>query len=234
MTSRAHPLLFSLLAAMAASILDVHAQQSIQPVGGVAPGVLPTLAPAATYNPKRMIEMEPREKRPLLLKEGERNPYAQRTETETIIDENGENPEETQIRRALTSLSVSGQVRGPNGLRLLLGDIILEKDKVLPELLPDQTQNLKVLEVTEDSVVLAWLDIETNEPTGRNMQLSYDLTPSVSYALRGQLNRSEEGAPAQVQMGVLRIGQERKREEAKLTENDPAKKLPREIYEAGQ
>ncbi|MEM7600437.1 MAG: hypothetical protein AAF357_03355, partial [Verrucomicrobiota bacterium] len=152
----------------------------------------PDASQAASYKPSRMIEMRPDEKRPLLLKDSERNPYARRSPEQETVTDSGENAEELQIREALNSLSVSGRSRGVNGLRILLGDIIIEKGGILPQLLENQTENLKVIEVSEDSVVLGWMDIETGDLTGKTMQMSYDLNPSVSYALHGQ-ERSAEG-----------------------------------------
>jgi hypothetical protein len=206
----------------------------VAPVGAAVPGVAPAIAPAAAYNPSRVIKMHPDEKRPLLLTERERNPYARRSPDASPINENGENEEEIQIRQSLTSLSVTGQVRGgSNGLRVLLGDIILEKGRILPQLLPEQSENLQVVEVTEENVVFAWLDIETGEPTGKTMQLPYDVSPSVPYVLSGQ-QRGAESASSDLRMGVMRIGQERRKQESRMAANDPAKKLPPEVYKAGQ
>lgn len=204
-----------------------------------ASGEFPQVAPAASYKPARMIGMSPESKRQLLIKGNERNPYASRSPGQEEVDNNGENGEEIEIRKTLSALSVTGMSRGQNGLRILLGDIIIEQGRILPELLPDQSEDLKVIEISEDSVTLAWLDIESSEPTGKTLQLAFDLTPSVSYALHGQrrtTSTDEEGgtALAERQMGVLRIGQERKIERQRMAAKDPARHLPREVYEAAQ
>lgn len=202
-------------------------------------GELPQIAPAVSYKPARMIGMSPDSKRQLLIKANERNPYASRSPGEQEVDGNGENVEEIEIRKTLSSLSVTGMSRGQNGLRILLGDIIIEQGRILPELLPDQSEDLKVIEISEDSVTLAWLDIESSEPTGKTLQLAFDLTPSVSYALHGQRHTTSpdgEGgsALAERQMGVMRIGQERMIERRRMAAKDPARDLPREVYEAAQ
>lgn len=203
-----------------------------QPAG--VPGAMPAVA---NFVPSREIEMVPDQKRPLLLKNEERNPYARRSPDREDLNDQGENAEEMEIRERLSSLSVSGQSEGNNGLRVLLGDIIVEKGRVLPKLLEDQTEDLQVIEVSDESVVLGWLDIETGELTGKTMQMAYDLTPSVTYALHGQertLNRDGDLQMAERRMGVLYIGQERKKQRNQMAASDPARKLPREVTEAGQ
>lgn len=210
-------------------------------VPGAMPGAVPGVAPspAATYSPGRVITMKPSDKRPLVVKANERNPYARRAPGREELNEDGESAEETQIREVLTSLPVSGQSVGKNGLRILLGDIILEQGRLLPSLLPDQSENLRVLEVNPESIVFAWLDVETGEPTGKTLQIGYDLTPSVSYSLAGQTlqqptGEGAEGLVAERRMGVLKVGQERKEEAARMAAKDPSRNLPREVYEAGQ
>lgn len=202
--------------------------------GAAIPGAVP---PVASYTPSRSIEMIPEQKRPLILKSEERNPYARRSPDREELNDQGDNAEEMEIRDRLSSLSVSGQSQGNNGLRVLLGDIILEKGGVLPKLLEDQTEDLQVIEVSEDSVILGWLDIETGELTGKTMQMAYDLTPSVTYALHGQERGVGENGGLQMaerRMGVLHIGQERKKQRNQIAAKDPANKLPREVVEAGQ
>lgn len=207
-----------------------------QPPGvpsGVVPAAIPS--PAMTYSPGRTIPIRPDSKRPLLLKEEERNPYADRSPDQQAVADGGDNAEEMEIRSALSSLSVTGQSRGPNGLRILLGDIILEKGRRLPPLLPDQSEALEVVEVSEDSVVLAWLDIESGEPTGKTMQMAYDLTPSVAYALHGQPKGQgdQEGTP-DLRMGLMRVNQERKRAESRMADKDAGKERPEGVSQAGQ
>ncbi|MEM7603325.1 MAG: hypothetical protein AAF357_18170, partial [Verrucomicrobiota bacterium] len=206
MRAKLYLLLFAVTTA-----LNVSLQAQAPAVPGT-PGALPA---AASYVPSRTIEMTPDTKRPLILKSEERNPYARRSPDRQELNDQGDNVEEMEIRERLSSLSVSGQSQGNNGLRVLLGDIIIEQGRVLPKLLQDQSEDLKVIEVSDDSVILGWLDIETGELTGKTMQMAYDLTPSVSYALQGQERVTSEGGATQLaerRMGVLYIGQERKRQ----------------------
>ena len=69
----------------------------------------------------------------------------------------------------------------------------------------------EVIEVTEENVVFAWLDIETGEPTGKTMQLAYDVSPSVPYVLSGQ-KRDPNASNDSLRMGVMSIGQERRKQ----------------------
>lgn len=171
-----------------------------------ATGLPTTATPAANFVPGRIIGMRPEEKRPLLLKASERNPYAKRSDKEEITGEESIDAEEQQIRARLGSLSVTGRSEGPNGLRILLGDIILEQGRILPQLLEEQSENLKVLSIGEDTVVLGWIDIASGEASGKTMQVSYDLSPRVSYALHGQESPAAQEEGNERRMGVLHPG----------------------------
>jgi hypothetical protein len=194
----------------------LQAQQGAPVAGGGASGA-PAPAPAATFVSGRTINMRPNEKRPLALKENERNPYAKRSANEELDQEEGDNAEELRIRDQLSKLRVTGRSHGPNGLRVLLGE------------------NLRVVELNEDTVVLGWLDIETNELTGKSMQVAYDLSPSVTIALQGQVETGggEEGVSMR-RMGVLRVGQDRKKSESGMAAREAANQVPPEVFKAGQ
>lgn len=208
--------------------------QAQAPADPGQPGAMPI---AAAYVPSRAIEMTPDQKRPLIIQSEERNPYARRSPDKQELNDQGDNAEELEIRERLSSLSVSGRSLGNNGLRVLLGDIIVEQGRILPKLLQDQSEDLKVMEVSDDSLILGWLDIETGELTGKTMQMAYDLTPSISYALHGQerlISADGDTQIAERRMGILHIGQERKKQQSQIAASDPAQRLPREVIEAGQ
>lgn len=201
-------------------------------LGGMAP-IAPS--PAASFVPGRVIAMRPEQKRPLLLKESERNPYARRSTEQVEAAEEQATSEEIRLREKLSSLRVTGSSLGPRGLRVLMGDIILEKGRDLPQLITDQTVTLNVIELTEDAVVLGWVETETGKATGKTMQFAYDLSPSVGYALQGQERSNHpENAGADRVMGVLRVGQERKRQEAGMAARAPENVVPPEVFQAGQ
>lgn len=235
-----HFLRLSLPALAAVAVLipvDSWAQQPV-PMSAAVPGTpgVPGVAPspAATYAPGRMIEMRPEEKRPLLLLANERNPYAKRSALQQVAPTEEENAEELRIRQKLQSLSVTGRSLGPNGPRILLGDIIVEKGRVLPPLLEEQSENLQVIEVTRDNILLGWFDVDTGELTGKKMQISFDLRPNVAYALHGQGGDSEEGGKvAERRMGVIDIVKERRDEVSRLTAVSPDREDPGESVEEG-
>lgn len=227
----------TLVAAFFAGLFaTLSAQEAEAPAIDPNTGLAVPPPPAANFVPGRMIGMRPEQKRPLVLKENERNPYAKRSDKEEATGDDAVNEEEQLIRARLSSLTVSGRSQGPNGLRVLLGDIILEQGRLLPQLLEEQSENLKVIEINEDTVILGWLDIESNEPTGKTMQVAYDLTPMVTYALHGQEApvTVEGGEVAERRMGVMRVGQERKKLESRIAAGRKGPELSREVFEAGQ
>ncbi len=171
----------------------------------------PTPAPAASFNPTRPIKMRPPQKRALLLKESERNPYARRNPHEEVAAQETINAEEIRIRNHIASMRVAGRSTGPNGLRVLLGDLILEEGRILPQLIEGQSEGLHVIDVNEDTVVLGWIDAENGKPTGKTMQIGYDLSPVVSFAL-GAPETSNDGNPGPPRMGRIHIDRERKKE----------------------
>lgn len=152
---------------------------------------------------KRNIEMRPSEKRYLTLKPSERNPYSKRVPEDGSTETEEQNTEELAIRQRLSALSVTGRSRSYNGLRLLLGDIVLERGKVLPPLIANQTQQLKVTDVTSEKIVLGWMDVESGELTGKMMPIPYNVDPIVRYVLQGQTGTTD-GVVSQLEMGVLR------------------------------
>lgn len=226
---------------LALGLLVVAGARAQEPAPGGPPTPMPgagiapvTPAPAVSFVPVRVIQMRPTEKRPLDLKEDERNPYAKRNPQSEVASAEEGDAEELRIRQRISMLRVSGSSMGPNGLRVLMGDIILEKGRVLPQLLEDQSEILQVLELTEDAAILGWIDRETNQVTGKTIQVSYDLAPSVSYALQGQAaDERGEGSPAP-RMGVIRVNEERKSREPGMAARASVNGIPPEVFKAGQ
>lgn len=182
-----------------------HGQDTPAAMGMEAP------APAASFNPTRPIKMRPPQKRALLLKESERNPYARRNPHEEVAAQETINAEEIRIRNHIASMRVAGRSTGPNGMRVLLGDLILEEGRILPQLIEGQSEGLRVIDVNEDTVVLGWIDAENGNPTGKSMQIGYDLSPVVSFAL-GAPETSRDGNSDPPRMGRIHIDRERKKE----------------------
>jgi hypothetical protein len=196
---------------------------------------MPTPAPAASFNPTRVIKMRPDQKRPLLLKESERNPYAKRNPQEEVATQETANAEELRIRGIIGSLRVTGRSRGPNGLRVLLGDLVLEEGRVLPQLIEGQSENLRVLELNDDTVVLGWIDADHGKPTGKAMQVAYDLSPIVGFALNGRSPSDEpEGTARSRTMGQIHVERERKKSGAAVAGRAPGTGIPAKVFQAGQ
>jgi hypothetical protein len=231
---------YFVLAALAALVVPSVAQESDPTAGaspmagaGMMPGA-PVPAPAVAFVPGQVIEMRPTEKRPLVMKENERNPYAKRNPQDDVVAEADSDAEELRIRERLASLRVSGRSQGPNGLRVLLGDIILEEGRILPQLLEEQSESLKVVELGTDTVVLGWVDTETGDLTGKTMQVAYDLTPSVSYALHGQSGEADEEGVVVRRMGLIRVNDDRKKHEPGMAARESSNGIPPEVFKAGQ
>lgn len=173
---------------------------------GAQPAAKPAAKPAAESESedskgKHSIEMRPTDKRSLALKDSERNPYAKRSVQDEIDETAEQNSEEIAIRKKLSELSVAGSSHGRQGLRLLLGDILIQRGIVIPPLLANQTHHLKVIDLTSNKIILGWLDIETGALTGKTLQINYDLAPTVQYVLQGQ---GSSTARKSQEMGLLR------------------------------
>ncbi|MCB1235219.1 MAG: hypothetical protein KDM91_09125 [Verrucomicrobiae bacterium] len=140
------------------------------------------------------IQMRPTDKRALSLNTEERNPYARRSPELELTNNKGADSEENRIRAFFQGLSIGGVSRGVNGLRVLVGDIILEKGRTVRPVLEDQTEELVVTQITDQEVELGWVDLETGELTGKRLSLGFDLTPGVAQMLPGQGNLLAEGS----------------------------------------
>lgn len=155
----------------------------------------------------RVISLMPDDKRALVLKGDERNPFARRNpDVDLITEESDQETEADLIRDILNALPVTGRSMGPNGLRVLAGEIVFERGKMVDHVIPDQTENLIVENVNEASIELAWIDMETGKLTGKRLNLTYDLSAKIRYVLKGQAYlaaRDGSTTPAQPQMGVL-------------------------------
>ncbi|MEZ5432216.1 MAG: hypothetical protein R3F31_13785 [Verrucomicrobiales bacterium] len=120
------------------------------------PGVaaVPPPPPAIEYvgNSPEDIGVMPEQKRPLQVKDTETNPFANRTAEvdEVVVVE--DTSEEQSIRKVLQNIRVGGVSRGDGGLRILVGNIILEKGLILPQLVEDQRERLIVSDISENEV----------------------------------------------------------------------------------
>ncbi len=134
----------------------------------------------------RVISIMPENKRPLLLKNDERNPFARRNpDVDLITEETEQETEADFIRDVLNSLPITGRSHGPRGPRILAGEIIFERGRMVDHVIEGQTENLIVENITDNTIELAWIDMETGKLSGKRLTLSYDLAPKVRYQLKG-------------------------------------------------
>ena len=189
----------TIMAAVAVALLSLassgHAQNATEiPLTGDPESGAPA-APTAAIARNRVISIMPGDKRPLLLKGDERNPFARRNpDVDLITEETEQETEADFIRDILNSLPITGRSYGPRGLRILAGEIIFERGKMVDQVIEGQTENLIVENISDHTIELAWIDMETGKLSGKRLTLTYDLTPKVRYQLKGPgLMRTPEG-----------------------------------------
>ncbi|MBD29270.1 MAG: hypothetical protein CMO38_08480 [Verrucomicrobiaceae bacterium] len=139
------------------------------------------------------LGISPKEKKEqilaFILTDEERNPFVVSKNDVDIEDgTNSSYSEETKIRTILESLVVNGISRGSNSYKVQLGSIILEEGKILPRLIRDQTDDLKVTEITSSKVQITWVgDEEADKP--RVMTIPIELEPKVGVVLPSVLSK---------------------------------------------
>jgi len=124
------------------------------------------------------------------LTDEERNPFViSKNDIDIEEGSNSSYSEETKIRSILDSLVVNGISRGANSYKVQLGGLILEKGKILPRLINDQTDDLKVTEITSSKVQITWVgDEEADKP--RVMTIPIELEPKVGVVLPSLYSKS--------------------------------------------
>ncbi|MBL9154805.1 MAG: hypothetical protein JNK37_20155 [Verrucomicrobiales bacterium] len=178
------------------------AAQPAAPGTPAVPGA-PGTPPPASFTRNRVVTLMPDDKRALVLKPEERNPFARRNPDVDLITENSEQETEADlIRDMLMALPITGRSYGPKGLRVLAGEIIFERGKLVDQVIEDQTENLIVENVKDNAIELAWIDLETGKLTGKRLILPYDLSPKVHFVLKGQTESEEDSET--IRFGVFR------------------------------
>jgi hypothetical protein len=149
--------------------------------------------------------LEPEERIPETVEEGERNPFGllsvpapEEAEEVTIKVET----EEMKIRRILGNMRVAGVSGQPGSYRVLLGSMQLREGDTLPRLFANQAERLRVEEITDRRIVLAFIERSPQKDLPpRTIGLGVDLSPRVRSLLPGEVFTSiipfdEKGAPA--------------------------------------
>ena len=131
------------------------------------------------------VGMLPSEKKATTLLAGERNPFAIRVaNVESKVSSDLET-ESARVERVLKSLTISGIAPGPQGMKALLGDIILEEGRMVDPVIENQTDKVQVTKITNKKVELTWLsDDEAESP--RVLELPVDLKVTVRRRLAGE------------------------------------------------
>jgi hypothetical protein len=167
-----------LLAPLLAAAAVAHAQQS-------AFNPQDSASSSAHTEQVKYTLLKPQDKTSETVKEGERNPYS-KGEAQLVSEEQKGTNEENQIRDRLVKLRVVGASPGPEGLRVMLGDMVLEPGKFVPQVLPEQTVMLRVGSITPQSIELIWVEKKPSGLPARTMVIPVDLRPSVRTLLKGQ------------------------------------------------
>lgn len=151
--------------------------------------------------------LKPEDKTSETVKEGEHNPYGKSDVEMRNMNQKGTN-EENEIRERLEKLRVVGVSPGARGLRVMLGDMVLEPGLFVPQILPDQSLMLRVAHISTEAIELVWVE---KKPTGlpaRSMIITVDLRPYVRYKLMGQptdknqWEKEKSGGAGAVPVGV--------------------------------
>ncbi len=135
--------------------------------------------------------LEPEERVPEKVEEGERNPFgllsvppAEEEEEVKIAVET----EEMKIRRILGNMRVAGVSGSPGSYRVLLGSMQLAKGDMVPRLFANQAERLRVEDISERQVVLAFIErSKEKDLPPRTVGLGIDLTPRVRSLLPGEV-----------------------------------------------
>lgn len=152
--------------------------------------VVVTIGPAKSAPPS--IGLLPQDKTPVEVDDSERNPFGKKVvkTAEAVVETESE---EQKIRALVEKLPFGGITRGYGVVKVLLGSYMLEKDGLLPDVIPGQTERLRVMEVSEKHVELGFVE-EDGSVSSRLIKLSFDLKPVVRYKLGNKKVEATEGS----------------------------------------
>jgi len=154
---------------------------------GFAPEVMaqnnildPSSAPVEAASEKAAeVGLLPHQKRGKPLDTKERNPFAVLVQVEPSGEAKDANSEESRIRAVLMGMKVSGVGRtSTGGMKAQLGGLFLEEGRELSQIIPNQTDILKVTKVNEKQIEITWVDLEGTEQS-RTHIIELDLDPKV-------------------------------------------------------
>jgi hypothetical protein len=132
------------------------------------------------------LELLPQTKIPVLLSEGERNPFAVKAAPAAQVVAADQESEESRLRGLLANLQVSGYAEGEGGTTVLLGPYLLRPGELVPSLLRRQTEQIRVAAIRPGQIELLFLEPNDRPPT-RRLTLNFSTEPKVRYLLGTQV-----------------------------------------------
>jgi len=133
--------------------------------------------------------LEPEKRTPTEVPADERNPFglvAPPEQEEKKIEEVKAETEEMKLRRVLGNMRVGGRSGEPGSYHVLLGSMMLQGGDTLPKMFANQAEVLRVQEINDRQVVLAFVEKKQDLPP-RTIGLAIDLEPRVRSLLPGEL-----------------------------------------------
>jgi len=129
--------------------------------------------------PAKSVGMLPGDKVAITVEETERNPFSQRI-VQAAEAPKDTGAEESQLRTVVENLDLKGVTKSGGRMKVLLGSYALEEGKLMPQLIPDQTEKLRVIALTDKKVELGFVE-KDGSAQARKIVLHLDFTPSVRY-----------------------------------------------------
>ena len=148
--------------------------------------------------------LKPADKTSELVKADERNPFALNDADARSQTQKGTH-EENEIRERLEKLRVVGVSPGDRGLRVMLGDMVLEAGQLVPQLLPDQSVALRVGTISSQAIELFWIEAKPSGLPPRKLTIAVDLRPYVRYQLMGQPTQRNQFEKQKDEAGKLPV-----------------------------
>lgn len=121
------------------------------------------------------------------LREGERNPFGQQMTVlqPTDLDTPDSGGEEARLRRIFGSMKVSGVSQSGQARRVLVGGMILREGAVVPSILRDQQETVRVTSISDKRVLLSFVERDATVEA-RQIQIPIALEPAVTQLLFGE------------------------------------------------
>jgi len=143
------------------------------------------------------------------VRSNERNPFVQQlvepSSTTTSPQEGAS--EEARLRRILKAVKISGGASKSGHRQLLLGSLILKPGVILPPLLSNQSEALRVISVDDSSLTLEFVEKDPSSDA-RKILIPFDLKPEVTQFLYGEAveELAQIGPRGQTKMPPLTAG----------------------------